>query len=185
MMKDPVIKIKDLILRELKLTDYENYLEYVMDDKIKRQFLFNYDKDSCFKRLEEIVLSYENENKPFIWAIALKENDELVGIISVDKISFRNKFFSLAYGIREKHRGNGYAYQASLGLINYMFNNYDMHRLEIACNTDNIASQKTIEKLGAKFEGIARESKYYDGGFKDRRIYSILKNEWDEFNNGI
>ena len=55
-----------------------------------------------------------------------------------------------------------------------------MHRLEIAHNIDNIASQKIIEKLGAKLEGIARESKFYDNGFKDRKIYSILKMEWEE-----
>ena len=53
-----------------------------------------------------------------------------------------------------------------------------MHRLEITCNVDNIASKTVIEKLGATFEGICRESKYYDNEFKDRRVYSILKREW-------
>ena len=52
----------------------------------------------------------------------------------------------------------------------------------MAHNIDNIASQKIIETLGAKLEGIARESKYYDGDFKDRKIYSILQNEWLENN---
>ena len=57
-----------------------------------------------------------------------------------------------------------------------------MHRLELAHNTDNISSQKIIERLGAKFEGIARESKFYNNGFKDRKIYSILKQEWVQKN---
>lgn len=89
-----------------------------------------------------------------------------------------NKRFSIAYGLRKKYRGYGYAYQAAYVLIDYVFKNLDMHRAELAHNIDNIASQKTIERLGAMFEGIARESKFNDNKFIDRKIYSILKSEW-------
>ena len=59
-----------------------------------------------------------------------------------------------------------------------MFDKLDMNRLELAHIIDNIASQRVIEKLGAKYEGIARESKFYINEFKDCMIYSILKKEW-------
>ena len=127
-----------------------------------------------------MVKRYDEEIKPFVWGIALKTTNELVGIISVDSYSMVNKKFSLACGITEKYRGHGYAYEATYQLIDYMFENVGMHRLEIAHIIGNIASQKTIEKLGAKFEGVARESKFYIDGFEDRKIYSILKPEWEE-----
>ena len=185
MKEFPILETKDLVLRKLELTDYENYYDYVTDELISKQFLFNHTEESCHERLEELVSKYEDERKPFVWAIALKETNELVGLISIDSISFANKKFSIAYGIRKKHRSHSYSYQASFALIDYIFNNFDMHRLEIAHNTDNIASMKTIKKLGAKFEGIARESKFYDNGFKDRKIYSILKPEWENAKNKV
>ena len=172
-----IIETDMLILRKLELTDYDNYYDYVTDELIAKQFLFNYNEESCYKRLEELVQRYESENKPFVWAIAIRETNELVGLITLDKVSFANKNFSIAYGVRKKHRTNKYAYKASYALIDYIFNNWDMHRLEIGHNIDNIASQKTIEKLGAKPEGISRESKFYDNGFIDRKIYSILKSD--------
>ncbi len=178
-----VIETNNLILRKLEISDYDNYYDYVTDNLIAKQFLFNYNEESCRKRLEDLVQRYENENKPFVWAIALKSTNELVGLITLDKVSFANKNFSIAYGIRKKHRANNYAYQASYALIDYIFNNWDMHRFEIGHNIDNIASQKTIEKLGAKLEGVARESKFYDNGFIDRKVYSILKSEWIELKN--
>ena len=178
----PILETKDLVLRKLQLIDYEDYYDYVTDDLISKQFLFKHNEESCQKRLEELVAKYDAERKPFVWAIALKKTNELIGLISIDSISFANKKFSLACGIRKKHRSHNYAYQATFVLIDYIFNNLDMHKLEIAHNIDNIASQKTIEKLGAQLEGIARESKFYDGGFKDRKIYSILKPEWQKKN---
>lgn len=180
MLEFPIIECSKVILRKLELTDYDNYYDYVSDEKIAKQFQFNYNKQTCMERLDELVKKYENNKKPFVWAIALKNSNELVGIISIDTISFNNKRFSIAYGIRDKYRGNNYAYDASLYLIDYIFSNFDMHRLELAHNTNNVASQKIIEKLGAKLEGIARESKYYDNKFIDRKIYSILKQEWLE-----
>ena len=74
----------------------------------------------------------------------------------------------------------GYAYEAIVKLLDYVFNNFDMHRLELTCNVDNIASRRIIEKIGAKFEGIARESGTYDNKFVDRRVYSLLKEEYSK-----
>ncbi len=175
----PIIETNDLILRKLELTDYDNYYDYVTDDAISKQFLFDYDRESCYKRLEELIQKYSSEeDESLVWAIALKSTNEMIGIITLYPISFANKNCEIGYGIRKKHRANNYAYKASYALIDYIFNNWDMHRFQIAHNVDNIASQKTIEKLGAKLEGIARESKFYNNGFVDRKIYSILKSEW-------
>ncbi len=182
MKEFPIIEENGLVLRRLQISDYKSYLDYVTDDKISSQFNFNYNEETAKLRLDEIVEKYSQENKPFIWVIALKDTNEFVGMITIDSISFSNKKFSLACGIRNCYRGNNYAYIASVALIDYVFNNFDMHRLELAHNIDNVISQRIFEKLGAKFEGIARESKFYNNEFKDRKVYSILKQEWVESN---
>lgn len=176
----PIIKTKNLILRDLKISDYKEYFDYLTDDLIRKQFLFDYDEESCKEKLNNIVKKYQQEIKPFIWAVTLNNNNELIGIISLDNVSFDNKSFSVSYGLRSKYRGKGYMYESVYELIDYMFNYFDFYRVELAHNIDNIASHKIIEKLGAVFEGVARESKLYDGIFKDRKVYSILKREWNE-----
>lgn len=179
----PLIEKNKIILRKLEISDYNSYLDYVTDDKISSQFNFDYNEESAKLRLEELVEKYSQERKPYIWAIALKDTNEFIGIITIDTWSTANKRFSLAYGIRALYRGNNYAYLACEALIDFIFKNFDMHRLELAHRVGNIASQRTIEKLGAKFEGIARESKFYNNQFKDRKVYSILKQEWLEREN--
>lgn len=176
---DEGIKIdNNLLLRKLKNSDFNEFWDYVNDPDIKKQFFFDHSEETARIRLQEIVLKSDNQPNLNVFGIALSRNDELIGIISLDKVSFSNKNCSLAYGLRKKYRHNGYMYLAVSVLIDYIFDNLDIHRIELACNIDNIASKKTILKLGALFEGTSRESKFYDGKFKDGLIFSILKDEW-------
>lgn len=130
-------------------------------------------KEEYKEKLKEIIKTNKET-----YAISLKETDELIGIISADNIDENSKNYSLSYGIREKFRKQGYAYEAIYKFIDYYFKEKNMHRVRLGCLLDNIGSQKLYEKLGAKKEGIEREAKYYDNKFKDKTIYSILKSEW-------
>ena len=55
----------------------------------------------------------------------------------------------LGYGITKAYRGNNYAVQAC-ELLKYIALDNGMDSIWITCNTSNIASIKTCEKLGAK-----------------------------------
>ncbi|MCJ8313409.1 MAG: GNAT family N-acetyltransferase, partial [Saccharospirillaceae bacterium] len=55
----------------------------------------------------------------------------------------------LGYGISKAHRGNNYAFQAC-SLLKQVALEHAMETIWITCNTDNAASIKTCEKLGAK-----------------------------------
>ena len=88
-MKDfPILNDEIIILRKLELTDSDNYVEYVTNEKIAKQFNFSYTEETAKKRVEELVERYNQETKPFVWVIALKDTNEMVGIISVDTISY-------------------------------------------------------------------------------------------------
>ncbi|MBD5409586.1 MAG: GNAT family N-acetyltransferase [Treponema sp.] len=47
----------------------------------------------------------------------------------------------------QKHWGNGFAYEAAKAIIAYFSENKTTH-FTAHCNTENIASYKTMEKLG-------------------------------------
>lgn len=165
-------------LRKLNEKDYLRFYEYVTDEDIVKQFSFNYNEETCMERLNSIIECYTKSDKIYVWAITL--NDALIGILTINSISYIDKNCSIGGGIIKEYRGMGYAYEAIVKLLDYVFNNLDMHRLELTCNVDNIASRRIIEKIGAKFEGIARESGTYDNKFVDRRVYSLLKEEYSK-----
>lgn len=54
----------------------------------------------------------------------------------------------IGYRIYENYRGHGYAYDACLILFAIARDEYGMSDLLLTCSPDNIASRKTLEKLG-------------------------------------
>jgi RimJ/RimL family protein N-acetyltransferase len=61
-------------------------------------------------------------------------------------------------------------------LLGYAFETLGVNRVEIITTTDNLKSQKAIERLGAVKEGVLR-NKY---NRMDYVFYSILDSEWRE-----
>lgn len=74
--------------------------------------------------------------------------------------------------------GNGYAYEASRAVLDYIYRNYDVNRIYAKCHLENVASACVMEKLGMKREGIMRACVYKEGKFIDMYCYSILREEW-------
>jgi len=56
--------------------------------------------------------------------------------------------FGLFWGILPAHQRKGYATQAGRAVIDYLFNTIQVKQVVATTEYDNIASQKTMEKLG-------------------------------------
>lgn len=62
---------------------------------------------------------------------------------------------NIGYHVYERYRGNNYAYKACLELFKIAKDKYHMNKLIITCSPDNIASKKTLIKLGGKLLEIS------------------------------
>lgn len=57
---------------------------------------------------------------------------------------------NIGYNIQKEYRGHGYAYEACRILFRLARTKYHMEELIITCSPDNIASKKTLQKLGGQ-----------------------------------
>ena len=81
--------------------------------------------------------------------IHIKENED-IGVVYFAVDNSRRQYLRghLSYGVSPAYKGNNYAMKACK-LIKYVALAHDFKRLFIGSGSDNIASRKTIEKLGA------------------------------------
>lgn len=78
----------------------------------------------------------------------------------------------IGYEIIEPYRGNRYAYQACCAIAPFV--RVLMTDAWITCNPDNIASARTIERLGARFVEeieVPKENPLYERGILGKRRY--------------
>lgn len=103
---------------------------------------------------------------------------EIIGTIGYHKIDIDNKHAAIGYWIDHRHEGKGIVSRSSRVLIEYLFSEIGLNRIQIDCNVDNLRSRAVAERLGFTFEGVRREVEFLNGRFRDWAVYSLLKSEW-------
>ena len=76
--------------------------------------------------------------------------------------------------------GRGYGTEATELLVDYLFLSKNLIRIQAHTNARNMVSQKVLQKVGFKKEGIFRKSVFARGEWSDRALFSILREEWKE-----
>jgi RimJ/RimL family protein N-acetyltransferase len=65
-------------------------------------------------------------------------------------------------------------------MVDYLFLSKDVIRIQAHTSAENMVSQKVLQKAGFRKEGIIRKSVFSKGEWRDRALYSILREEWKE-----
>lgn len=121
-----------------------------------------------------------NQNN-YIFAIVLKEKDELIGNVGFDEIDLIHLKAKLSIFIgEEKHRSHGYGKEAIKLLLEYGFNNLNLNNIMLSVYSFNTKAIKVYESLGFKKFGTRHKSYYFKGKFYDEIQMEILKEEYSE-----
>lgn len=172
-----VLETKDLYLRYLTLDDKQAIFNNINNDKeVLKYYVTNYAdniEDFDFERMLNSFI----ETQKYIFAIVLKQNNEVIGNI----LQCNNPFelmnsVELGYAIGKKYWNKGYMSQALKAMIDFMFKN-GVHKVWSCHIEDNIASGVVMKKCGMIFEGVRKDDLYYHDKYWDTLVYYIINGE--------
>jgi RimJ/RimL family protein N-acetyltransferase len=121
---------------------------------------------------------YWGENDGVLHIVDKKNN--VVGFIqfAVPFTSKTRNALETSYGIfRSENWGKGYASEAISLFVPFLFETRTEGRIQACTSTENIGSQRVLEKNGFTFEGVLRKVYLHRGKRADARLYSILREE--------
>ena len=107
---------------------------------------------------------------------------EMAGQIEYNYLDWNNRKTEIGFWLGESFQGKGLVTQSCRVLINYVFNELKLNRVEMRCGTENTKSRKIPEKLGFREEGIIRQAGWLGDRFVDFVIYGMLASEWQDKN---
>ena len=87
---------------------------------------------------------------------------------------------TIGYAIEPSEHGKGYGTEALQLMVDYLFLSKEIHRIQANTDPENKASQRILEKVGFKNEGISRKSSFVRGQWRDECHYALLREEWKE-----
>jgi [ribosomal protein S5]-alanine N-acetyltransferase len=171
----PVLKTDKLLLRRITNDDVTEILllrgnpetmKYIPRPLAKT-------KENALEHIATIEEKIEN-NQGINWAITLKNNTKLIGIIGHYRIKPENYRSELGYMLLPEFQGQGIMSEAINKVVDYGFNIMKLHSIEAIINPRNFASEKVLQKNKFVKEAHLLENEYYDGQFLDTVIYSKL-----------
>lgn len=164
------LETERLILKKIELKDLDDLFENWSSDKITTKyftFKTHSTKEETLKFINYWIKEYEKNS--YRWAIELKENNKVIGIISTDK-SYKYKCLELGYSISSKYFNQGIITEALNKIIDYLFNKCNYYVLEAIIPKNNISSKRVAEKIGMTLEATLK-NRYMD---KDNILQDLL-----------
>jgi ribosomal-protein-serine acetyltransferase len=123
----------------------------------------------------EILCQQEKEA-----SFAILLNKVAVGRIGLHHLNKQNKTGAIGYWLSKDAQGKGIMLKSCKALINYGFQNLDLHRIEIKAAINNLKSQAIPVKLNFLKEGILRQAEFVNNQFLDLFLYSMISDEWQQ-----
>ena len=116
----------------------------------------------------------------YTFCIKLIEENKFIGLVALNLGKPHFKIAEVWYKIHPTYWRQGYATESLKKIIEFGFFNLELHRIEAGCAVENIASVKTLEKVGMVREGSKREVLPIRGKWVDNYFYSILEKDLEK-----
>ena len=169
-----------LILRQFKIDDYaEMYNNWASEDAVTKFLTWpsHANQDVTKSVLADWIPKYADKTF-YNWAIELKEENKLIGNISV--VDYREETLSavLSYCMGSKWWGREIMPEAGKAVLKYLFEEVGFNRIASNHDKNNPKSGRVMQKIGMTYEGTLRSAGFCNQGIVDAVWYSILKSEW-------
>lgn len=167
---------KNIILRPLRMTDWEKTLEWRNDLSIKRLTMMHpFPITEMVERdwYEKIIKS---TNDKAIYFTITKKEDIPIGFVSLSRINYQSKTCWLSIVIGEtEEQSKGYGKEAMELIIGYAFNQLNMNKISLEVTENNTRAISLYMKLGFNEEGLLKQHFYSEGGYQNVHIFSIFR----------
>ena len=103
---------------------------------------------------------------------------ELAGVLGLHYIHGSNRLTSIGYWMGERFQGKGIMTNACRALVDILFKEYGLNRVEIRVAPQNLKSRAIPERLGFQNEGCRRQAEWLYDHYVDHVIYGMLAQDW-------
>jgi len=182
MTTDPwPLRVGALLLRDARPDDLEPLLALRNDPSVNRFMLVTHVDPDTFRQRWAAIHDSDTE-----FHCVAELDGQVVGMGFLDVVDGMGQpgmpvrtEAVIGYVVRPGHWGRGLGSDLAQGLLVAAFEGLGLRRVTAACNADNPASARVLEKAGMRREqhGV-QDSWHADLGWVDGYQYALLAHEW-------
>ncbi|AQS40572.1 acetyltransferase, ribosomal protein N-acetylase [Shewanella psychrophila] len=172
-----------IICREFELNDLQFFADYrALPDVAKYQSWSEYCYQDALSLFEEMQrVPFGAVGHWFQLAITTKtdskvEASQLLGDLAVHFID--DEQIEIGFTFAPDFQGQGFASEAVLGLLTYLFTQLKPHRVIATTDAENVPSWLLLERVGFRREAHFIENVFFKGAWGSEFQYAMLASEW-------
>jgi ribosomal-protein-alanine N-acetyltransferase len=175
----PVLMGCRVALREPREDDVVPLFEYTSDPDVTR-FLAVAPPASLDDTLYFIAKCREHrvQDREYVYVIADAMTDRAMGVIGLRHLDQPMRTAQIGTWLGRQYWGTGVNGEAKRLLLDFSFGLLALHRIEARIAVGNHRSRRAFERLGARSEGVLRESFFKDGVYHDQDLFVVLEQDW-------
>jgi RimJ/RimL family protein N-acetyltransferase len=170
-----------LLLRPLIAADAASLLAYRSLPSVCQYVPFEpMDRPTVLERIQGDWARREldAEGQTLILGIELLDARELVGDVMLRWLSVKHGCGEIGYVLNPRFSGNGYATEAAHRCLHVAFDDFGLHRVVAHIVSQNITSNRLVERLGMRQEAHLVQSEWFKGHWVDMFHYGMHQQEW-------
>lgn len=165
------IETERMIIRDFSTDDVKDLHDIFGDAETMEMCESAYDFEETERFLKEFCIG----RKGAVAAVQ-KESDKVIGYILFKE--YEDDVYEMGWIFNRAFWGCGYAYEACAKVIDYAFEELDVHKI-FAEAIDRVKSVGLMKKLGMVAEGVQRShTKDNHGNWADFYLYGMLREDW-------
>ena len=174
----PVLNGKQVVLRELRLTDAQSLFALLTAQEVSR---FISPPPSTVEGFERFIAWTHRQRAAGTYAcfaVTLKGYDTAVGIFQVRETEPGFGTAEWGFAIGSAFWGTGVFSEGAELVLEFAFETIGVHRLEARAAIRNGRGNGALQKLGAVQEGVLRKSFLKNGEYLDQALYAMVDDDW-------
>lgn len=175
-----MIATKRLLLRPIQASDNHQLFAYRRDAQTNK---FQGFIPKTIEEVDDFIAKnpsgFNEADSWFQLAIVEKLSKTVIGDIGIHFIGTDDKQCEIGVTLSRHYHGQGLAKESINGVLAYLFNKMNKHRITASIDPDNTASLRLFESLGFRKEAHFKESLWIGGQWVDDIIYGMLNKEWN------
>ncbi len=177
--KLPELQTPRLTMRKMLVADTADMYEYACRQDVTKYLTWYPHPDRAYTREYLQYLGGRYAVGMFYdWAIVYEPACKMVGTCGFTSFNCSSDSAEVGYVLNPEYWGRGIAVEALNRVLQFGFEELNLHRIEAKFMEENKRSLSVMEKVGMTFEGVCREGLFVKGNYVNVGICSILSSEW-------
>lgn len=182
----PVLEGSRVLLRPMVREDGPAIIDAASDGRLWELFYTSVPDADGIETYLKTAFAEKSYGRAMPFVVIEKQSGAIIGAtryLRMNKDALRLEIGATFYALRTQR--SAVNSEAKLLLLQHAFEVLNCQCVQIRTDAFNFQSQRAIERLGAKKDGVLRNHAFLKGRLRDLVVYSILANEWEGVNRNL